>query len=231
TLFRSDLRIDPQSAAANFIKAEALTKLGRTDEAMASYMVAYKNSPCEQRCASVIARRLQYMGKNLEALKPAMIDLGCTSENQPLLEESKALVIEILSRLPASLSDPVVDEMGKEVASSPGNMFFHLCMGDVYDRLGRIDRAIYQYKMGIGYAAVDKQFLWSRGLYRLAVDEEGYLRDYKSALSHYAQARILDPSDEKISLSHERLLMRLKARNNDLAWRLRDWLWNLFRWV
>ncbi len=223
-----DLGMDPQSAAANFIKAEALARLGKTDEAMSSYMVAYRGAPCEQRCAAVVARRLHYLGKELEALEPAMIDLGCSSQSQELLEESKKLVIEILSRLPLRQSDPVVEEMGREVASSPGNMFFHLCMGDVYDRMGEPERAIREYEKGNQYASADNRYLWARGLYRLAIDEECWLRDYKKALNHYAQARLLDMSDTAIGLSHERLLRRMQTRNNDVAWLIKDWFWKMW---
>ena len=228
TALENDLKIDPKDARANLLKAEALKKLGEDTQAMDAYKVAYNTSPCDGRAAYQLARRLAAGGDYAEALHPALTSICCSARDPETLEDTKRLVVSILSNLPSGKTSPVVAELGLELNRSPGDaQFFHLVMGDIYDRIGQIRSAVDQYELGIKYASRDRISLLSRGLYRLGRDQELYLRDYDRALNNYAQAHVLNPQDQEILAAYNRLRQRLSKKNKDFALWLKDSLWSL----
>ncbi len=221
-----DLDNDPKDIRALMLKGDILLHLRRDADAGKAYEQAGRANPCYRSTAVIAASHLLQLNDNRGALALYLMDLSCSESSRESLEQSKAQIIELGKQLSDRGFDEIVASVDSEMQRSRRCRTFHFALGDVFDRLGRFDRAIASYEMGIKScpSILSDNLPLARGLFRLGKDYEIHLRNYAAALDMYQKASILSPEDKEIKDRYARLMQRLANRNRDFAWQLKDFL-------
>lgn len=218
-----DLKSNPADARANQVKAEVLLRSGREDDAMKCYLLAARGSPCKHAAASVATKQFLKRKRYGEALETALLDLLCPPIDEKSMADSKAIVMDLMSRLPDKETRKIVESISANVQKSRRCRYFRLALGDVYDRLRRPYSAMEQYQLAIhDCSAPMSDDSLARGLFRLGLDYELALRNYREAFDLYRRARAQAPDDPEIARNYSRLARRLPHRNKDIAWQIKD---------
>lgn len=219
-----DLKTNPDDSRALIVKAEVLSKMGRSEESVQCYLTAARTAPCEQLAAQTATHQLLALKRDKEALETALLDLLCMKQQDKDMEASKQIVLELLQRIPDKQSESIVLSTSTQVDKSWRCRFFRLALGDIFDRIGRPTRAMAQYQLGLHNcpAQISDTLTHARGLYRLGRDYEIHFRNYREALDLYRRASALAPQDAEITKNYVRLSRKMKNRKNDLGWKIKD---------
>ncbi|MBX9666821.1 MAG: tetratricopeptide repeat protein [Candidatus Obscuribacterales bacterium] len=225
-----DLANDPKDSRALMLKGDILLHLNREADASKAYELAGRANPCSNATAVVAASHLQQLKDNRGALALYLLDLSCNEISRELLERSKAQIIGLGKVLSDSEFDDTVLSIEGELKKSRRCRAFQFALGDVFDRLGRYDRAIASYESGISAcpSILSDNLPLARGFFRLGKDYEIHLRNYASALDMYRKASILAPQDKEITDRYARLKHRLSNKSRDFAWSVKDALRSTF---
>lgn len=216
-LAKQDLARDPRYYRAIVLAGEASMQLGQFDQGANYLRRAFEMNPLEATFVNVYASNLYHVGRYSEALQPALIYLAQQTD-QKTMNRAKLQVRALLTRIPREEVVNIIAMTDKRLDRTAWQGRLHLALGDVFDSLKWRDLAMEEYKKGI-----ELMPLMGRPYYRLAKDMEKSNRYYE-ALALYQQAYKLEPSDNQVKLSYARFHERMSNRNNDVAWRLRDWL-------
>lgn len=221
------LRKNPKDRKALFMKGKILCLQGKTDAGMQVFQNLYEVDPCHEGVSFIIARNNQRLNHFDKALLAGMVAMMCYSKDQHQFNEAKKQVELSLKNLSDNDSKTLIEAFTKQMTSIENRVFFRFSMGDVFDRLGKIDAAINQYQSGVQDSkSLSKDFapLLARGLYRWAKDEETHKHDFQKALHLYDLANQLTPYDQEITSNQMRLSMRVKNVSNDPAFKFKMWL-------
>lgn len=224
------LRKNPKDRKALFMKGKILCLQGKTDAGMQAFQQLYEVDPCHEGVSFIIARNNLRLNHPDKALLASMVAMMCYSKDQHQFNEAKKQVELSLKNLSDNESKTLIEAFAAQLSSIENRVFFRFSMGDVFDRLGKIDSAINQYQSGVQDSkSLNKDFapLLARGLFRWAKDEENHRHDFQKALHLYDLANQLTPFDQEITSNQYRLSMRVKNVANDPAFKFKMWLRDL----
>ncbi|MBK9145407.1 MAG: tetratricopeptide repeat protein [Candidatus Melainabacteria bacterium] len=221
-----DLKRSPADVRANTVEGKVLKAMGRKQEAAASFQRAFKASPCLYDAAYLAGQSLYELKRYQDSLPPALLSLVCRKRSKKANQEAKDLLVSIIPNVSEEAVDEAVAECARAMPDGSHERFFRFAMGDVFDRVRKYSRAVEQYRLGVEAPAGSPNQLLSRGLYRWALDEELWARDYRKAFYLYQEAFRLAPDDPEIKGGFMRLVRRLKTYDNDLASRFKDQIWH-----
>ncbi|MCA9800899.1 MAG: tetratricopeptide repeat protein [Cyanobacteria bacterium HKST-UBA02] len=221
-----DLKRSPGDVRANTVEGRVLQAMGKQQEAAVSFQRAFKSSPCMYDAAYLTGQSLYELKRYQESLAPSLISLICRKQSKKANQQAKDLLVEIIPHVSDEVVDDAVAECARAMPDGSHERFFRFAMGDVFDRLHKYSRAVEQYRLGVETNTGSPNQLLSRGLYRWALDEELWARDYRQAFYLYQEAFRLAPDDPEIKEGFTRLVRRLKTYDNDLASRIKDQIWH-----
>ncbi len=224
------LKKNSKDRKALFMKGKILCLQGKTDAGMDAFQQLYEVDPCYEGVSFIIARNSLRLNHPDKALLAGMVSMMCFSKEQHQFNEAKKQVELCLKNLPDNKSKTLIEAFATQMTSIENRVFFRFSMGDVFDRLGKIESAIIQYQAGVQDSkSLNKDFapLLARGLFRWAQDEERHRHDFQKALQLYDLANQLTPYDQEITANQYRLLMRVKNVGNDPAFKFKMWLKDL----
>lgn len=214
-----EIKSHPKFWLAYKVKAFALMGLHKPDQALAPLRVAYANYTSKAIVARTYARACIWCGLYQEGLTPALMFLNSTSNltsNDPVAKKMVATILEHLPKTYVAKELPILSDSVQKIKP---NAAYYFALGDTLDRVDMNDIAVNQY-----YNGLKAEPNFARGLFRLGRDFELARRDYKAALMLYAQANAIAPNDPEIATYFLRLGKRYKNRENDLVWRLKDYM-------
>lgn len=215
----ADLRIDKNFPLAHKVRGIALCGLGRFQEAIPDLQFAYKIWPMKTDLTHKYVAACVWNQDYRQALDPAIMLIAQTSSLDANNMREKQYLREIIRHLPEAVVKQRINELGPGIDSTYRNPAFHFALGDVLDAVGKPELAIDQYQAGIAMMPT-----FARGIFRLGKDLEQARHEYEQALFCYRKAHELAPSDKEINMHLVRLQQRLRDRQADIAWRLKDWL-------
>jgi tetratricopeptide (TPR) repeat protein len=218
-LANQDLALDKNFVLAYRVKGFALAYMSRWNEAQEPLRIAYKEQPFKGGVAYMYAKACTWSGDYQDALEPALVALAASSSLDANNFEQKVALARILHNLPHDKAIAKIAVVSNNLDISLPNPAFHFALGDVLDHTDLHDTAIEQYHKGLQMAPN-----FARGIFRLGKDMELYKQQYKEALFCYTRAHDLAPQDAEINAYNQRLTQRLEMRNEDIAWRLKDWI-------
>lgn len=212
-LANQELRLYPTFPLAFKVKGIALMGLSKPDQAIGPLRIAYQ-AYHQPTLARSYAHAAIWNGAYEEALDPAISYLNSSSTLNANDPASKDLLLTIMRHVPKSKIYGVLPDLLQKQRANPA---FYFALGDTLDRAGYNDLAIDLYSLGL---RLEPRF--ARGLFRLGRDYEVVRKDYPAALFLYEQAYKLSPQDPEIQEYLVRLEDRVKNRDNDIAWQLKD---------
>lgn len=231
-----DLALDPNNGKAHAAKGTALDGLNRPKESIQEFLIAYKLDPYEKGVSTKVAEKLIKEKRYAEALKPAVISQALATETLNEMDDAKKVLVRLLDKVPEKDTSRIVKEVSAQVRNDPFVLYFHLSMGEVYQALGRRERAREQYEIcttfrGSKIKDQDNASLISRALIKLGEIEEIQLGNYEQAAVYYKEAEKLYPYNLKTKGALARLKGREAAKENDLAWDIKESLRKLWESV
>lgn len=208
-----DLAIQPDNYQSNLLKAGALVASGTCTGAVVPLSKVYQQTPLQTGIADALSVCLLRDGQTAEALDPTLV---CLATRRP---DAEKRTVQILKSIPWNVSRQEIIEVGLRMDALGLGADYHFEIGKVLDRLGRKEEAIAHYR-----ECLTKAPRFAAALFNLGKDYETYLHDYKKALECYQQSLAVSPENSEYRVRYEGLTNRLAVRQQDLAWRLRDWL-------
>ncbi len=218
-LAAADLKVKPNDLSALLLRGMAYRALGRNREAVKDLQRVFDSQPLLPAVSDALATGYYWLGDYEKALKPAMFYSAVTVVKD--VEHSGNLpgLMRILIKMPR---DKVLDAVGKlDIELALRRLLrpeFSYFLGKAFDGLNMPHAAMQQYSRSI---AMDHDN--ARAYYRLALDQEIYLRDYEGALANYQIAYNQRPFDSELTVAYMRMQDRLHNRKDDIAWRFKDW--------
>jgi hypothetical protein len=231
-----DLALDPNNGMAHAAKGTALDGLNRPKDSIKEFILAYKIDPYEKGVATKVAEKLITEKRYAEAVKPAVISQAMATETLNELDAAKKVLVRLLDMVPEKDSSKIVKEVSARVKNDPYVLYFHLSMGEIYQALGWRDRAKEQYEIcttfrGSKIKDQDNPSLISRALIKMGEIEEIQNGNYDQAAAYYKEAEKVYPYNLETKGALARLKGRAAAKENDLAWDIKESLRKLWESV
>jgi tetratricopeptide (TPR) repeat protein len=200
----------------NVVIGEALIGLHQYAEAQGPLQISFDTQPTWPGTGRLLAEDLLDQGKGKEALVPCLVDMACESK-AARLEQVKLLAKQILVHVNSLELANAIKQADQIVKGTDYQPRLYFALGDVLDRGGQYLNAAVVRKEGLL-----KEPNYTRGYYREARSLQ-QCRNYDDAIRFFQKAYEHDPRNEEYRLSYFRAKERRDCRENDLAWRLKDW--------
>lgn len=215
-----DLKSQPSNLRSRYVRGMSYKALGRYREAAEDLEYVFGRQPMLPPASEALSQCYYWLGDYKKALKPAMyLSAAMVAKDADHLGNLGNLM-RILIKIPRN---QVVDEVAKVDVELALKQYirpeFCYFMGKAFDGLDMPAAAIQQYERSIAMEPNN-----AKAYYRLALDQELYLRDYESALKNYQTAYNQRPWESEFTVAYMRIQDRLHNRNEDIAWRFKDWL-------
>lgn len=210
------IAIDPNSFSALTTKGECLALAGAYDRAFDPLSKAFHNGPLSLELASYYYQTAMQCRRYDEALEPLLIVMASKVGEERALLHYKHRVANVLAVLPDDKIAAAAKSANDRLKGTKWNALLYFCMGDIYDRVKKPQKAVVYYQEGL---KSDPNY--ARAYLRLGEDQEQF-GQYKLAMDNYDHAYTLLPDDSEIAARHDRLKQRMTNRQNDLAWRLKQ---------
>lgn len=232
----ADLVLDRNYGKAHAAKGTALDQLHRSKDATKEFLLAYSVEPYEKGVSTKVAEKLIAEKRFEEAVRPAVISLATSTETLNELDDAKKVLTRLLDKVPDKDSYGIVKEVGLRMKQDPMILYFHTSMGEIYQALGRRERAKEQYEIcttfrGSKIKDQDNPSLISKALIKMGQMEEVQLGNYDQAAVYYKEAEKVYPYNMETKEALARLKSRVAAKENDLAWDIKESLRRLWESV
>jgi tetratricopeptide (TPR) repeat protein len=221
-----ELKIEPGSMAVLMTKGLALARARQFSAALSPLKTVYAQTEYKLRpdLARSYAQVAYWNGKYEDAIEPAMLQLGITCNEANGDEDTlmKKILTDSLQHVPRELAAGTVATISAQMEKNAAifkNGSYHRSVGDALREVGLHRLAVDEYQNCLKHNADD-----GRALLGLAKEFETTFADYKFALSLYERVRTVSPDIPRIDSSITRLEERIPERDQDIAWRLKDWL-------
>jgi len=212
-----DLRINPRHHQGNDVLGLALLGLHKYAEAEKPLKVAYETGGITAGAGRAYAEDLIRLDRCQDAVAPALVDMSCELQKNRL-EESKVLVQSILARLSSEETLKGIQQADAKLKGGNYEWRMYETLSDVFDRSGEYLSAVNIRKKGL---LLEPNY--TRGYFRMAESLE-QCHNYADAAKFYQKAYEHEPTNIDYLLHYRRSVERLRTRENDLAWRFKDWL-------
>lgn len=214
-LAEADLKIDPDDMEAMVAKSGALIGLGRYEEAEHTAAPVFENWQSHFGAAYNLAVACDFDQRSQAALRPALFAVAF-ARTEAEKNKSEQLAASLMRKVPAYYSDAVTIECSNIIDRLPPAAEFHYILGGIYSKFGQHNQARYEYQRAVEFDSTKAQYLFALGM----VDERQ--AKFRDAISAYAGAHLLEPQNELFTTSWTRLMQRMRNKENDLAWRMKE---------
>lgn len=216
-----DLEKRPTYFQALFVRGMAYKGLGQYQKASVDLEKCFSAQPIFPPVSDSLSQCYYWLGEYEKALRPAMYLTAATVSKDNETVGHLSNLLRILVKLPRDKVVASVNKIDVELARKGViRPEFPYLLGKAFDGLNMPNAAIQQYQRSIAMLPDNN----ARAYYRLALDQELFLRDYESALKNYQTAYNQRPWDSDFTVAYMRIQDRLHNRNEDIAWRFKDWL-------
>lgn len=219
-LASNDLKVQPNYFRARFVRGMSYKALGQYKEAVGDLEFVFNHQPNFPMGSEALSQCYYWLGDYDKALRPAMFLSACMVAKDADHLGNLGNLMRILIKIPRN---QVIDKVGKVDIELALRQYirpeFCYFMGKAFDGLDMPNAAMQQYERSIAMEPENP-----RAYYRLALDQEIYLRDYEAALRNYQTAYNQRPWESEYTVAYMRIQDRLHNRNEDIAWRFKDWL-------
>lgn len=219
-LATEDLARYPKDERASRVRGFSYRRMGEYEKGARDLKIVFDLLPVMPNTSDALSDCYFYTGKYEKAVRPSVFLVAFTSF--PDVEQSGNIskLVRVLRKLPEHTASRLVSKAEEEIDSRYKNKAdYHYSLGKAYDQADLPNAAMEEYKKAI---VMDSKYV--RAYYRLGLDQELILRDYKTALANYDMAYKLRPWDKEVALAYDRLQDRLSNRKGDVAWKWKDWL-------
>ncbi len=219
-----ELKRAPQNEEAHYMRGLANMKIGNFPQAKEDLEFVFAKSPGHPVITESLAEVYYWLGEYDKAVAPAMFLTAMTSHSDVERAGSVSQLVEVFRKVDRDKLPSIVAAVQKEIeAKKFSNAAFYYNIGKAFDQVDMPNSAMAEYRKAI---AVDPNN--ARAYYRLGLDHVLHLRDYALALESYRTANNLRPGDHELTVAYMRLEDRFSNRKGDVAWKLKDWLHNIF---
>ena len=217
-----ELKIEPGAPEALLIKGMALAQSVQFAAALPPLKAVWALSEYKLRpgLARAYAQAAYWNGKFEEAIEPAILQLAIDGKKEDSAMEN--LLAQCLRRAPRANAQEAVAAATNSLdhnATIFKDGSFHRKVAQVLARVGMDRQAVEEYGACLrrnnddGYALVG-----------LAREFETNFPEYRFALALYQRVQRFHPEIINVDNAIARLEERIRDRETDLAWRLKDWL-------
>lgn len=214
-----DLEKQPNYERGHHVRGLAYKYMGVYDKAAKDLQIIFDRLPIFVPVADALTDCYYMLGDYDKALKPAVFLVAFTSFPEVEHSGNVPKLVRVMKKMDREKIVPAVAVFEKQISDKYVKPEFNYCLGKAYDEIDMPYAAMDQYKR-----CLQKSPKYVKALFRLAVDQETVMRDYKEALSNYQAAYTMRPWDHEIALAYMRLQDRLQNQKGDLAWKWKDWI-------
>lgn len=200
---------------ALFLKGSILQQLGRKAEAFESMRQCFDKSPYNALLCRFYLRYLLAAGRMDLALEPALALLAvCDRENDEEVIQAKFLSSAILVRTPERKWTVAAEQVSTKLKDREMARSFHQYLAAVFDALGLVDEAFWQYKRASLIEPCKEQYIIAAARYA-----ESTTANLDEATALYRKAWAIYPNQSKnFSRQIDRLSCRSNLVDNDIVW-------------
>lgn len=198
-------------------RGKALVGLHRRHEAADALGKAFYGTMLDAELTVSYAELLISLNRPIEALEPYLCVLAMTTNQPRVSPYVKQKIKGLLKHVNELQAKVEIDRVATAMQHSEYESKLHFAMGDVFDKCGRYNEAMREYKAGI---KIEPTF--ARAYLRLARDYDLHAHDLNKARMNYDMAYRLDASDPEIKAAFERFGQWTVNRHNNLSWRLKQ---------
>jgi tetratricopeptide (TPR) repeat protein len=219
-----ELELHPYTPMAILVAGMAFAKSGLMGVAYAPLHATYADNKARPDVARLYAQSAYWHGDYAGAIEPAIVQMALSSDHDPNHDDLpiKRLLTRSLRRVPRKFGQDMVQSTSQNLDNNPKafeDPAFHRTLGDVVSELGWHQMAVFQYNLCLLRNPSD-----AHAWFKLGKECDLYNQDYPYALVCYEKAKALQRGLPTIDNYLERLQDRMAMRDNDLAWRIKDWL-------
>lgn len=222
-LASEDIERQSNYAPALAVLAEAFYNQGQYRRAIYPCEILVKQSISWRNISDIYARCLFWDGRYKEAVLPMLVTLAKSATylggRMPGAEMIAQTVPHISAKKLSDILDSFYASNSKELVRNP----FHFYLASALEKGGRYELAYKEINTFLSADPKNVDALIFKGKL-----QETYLGDYDGALQSYKTAHALLPYNGPCNQALMRLEDRLRERDGDLAWKLRDGLRSFF---
>lgn len=221
-LANEQLKETPNAPGVRLLQGEIYMRRKDYNSAYPFLKDAYKKLVFSPNLARSYAQAAFWTGHYEDAMEPAIVEMALSSTRDRDDRSMERLFKEAALRVPKNKVREIVQQSSKTL-DSYGHYLrdpsFHRTTAECLSEIGMHDLAATEYERCLQRDPSDAvaRFLHGREL-------ELYLGRYDEALADYQSAKRKYAPVDNIDLYIEHLEARIRSRQNDIAWQLKDWL-------
>jgi tetratricopeptide (TPR) repeat protein len=222
SLANEQLAETPLLPAANLLKGNIYMMRSDYQNAYLPLKRAYAKLVFTRGVAKAYAEACFWTGHYQETLEPAIVRIALAAVKGEEDKTIETIFKQAARRVPKETVEKIVNVSSNKLDSFSKfhqASTFHRMLAQCLSSVGMHSLAVTEFQRGLSTAPEDPvlNFLLAREL-------ELYCGKYDQALEHYKKARLANVDEKDIDLYIEHLQTRIRARQDDLAWQLKDWL-------
>jgi tetratricopeptide (TPR) repeat protein len=219
-----ELELNPNTPMAILVAGMSFAKSGLMGVAYAPLHVTYADNKARPEVARLYAQSAYWNGDYAGAIEPTIVQMALSSDHDPNHDDApmKRLLTQCLRKVPRQLGHDLILSTSQNLDNNPKvfqDPAFHRTLGDVLSELGLHQMAVLQYNLCLMRNPSD-----AHAWFKLGKECDIYNQDYPYALVCYEKAKAIQRGLPQIDNYLERLQDRMAMRDNDIAWRIKDWL-------
>jgi tetratricopeptide (TPR) repeat protein len=219
-----ELELQPNTPMAILVAGMAFAKSGLMGVAYNPLRATYKDNKARPEVARLFAQSAYWNGDYAGAIEPAIVQMALSSDHDPNHDDlpMKRLLVQCLRKVPRKFGQGLVLETSQNLDNNPKvfqDPAFHRTLGDALSEVGLHQMAVFQYNLCLMRNPGD-----ANAWFKLGKEYDIYNQDYPYALVCYEKAKASQRAFPQIENYLERLQDRMAMRDNDLSWRIKDWL-------
>jgi len=216
-LAQEELNKHPNYANANAVKGMALFSMRRFPEALDPLRMSFQIFSLKPGFAKTYSQALYLTGRLPAALEPAVVAYAVATDQYSEDRDVTWLLNQLIINLPPAMVRAQVPAFSDRLDMLMKNPYMHLHLANMLEVRGFRDLATREYSKVLKLDPDNYE-----ACVRLANNLELYYQQYDKALTYFAKAHALRPSDDQVSDRLIRLQNRLPSRPGDLAWQIKD---------
>jgi tetratricopeptide (TPR) repeat protein len=221
-LVNEQLAETPSLASANLLKGNIYMMRSDYQNAYAPLQKAYGRLVFTRGVAKAYAEACFWTGNYEQTLEPAIVRIALAAVKGEQDKTIETIFKQAVRRVPRDKVEAIVNACSNKLdtfSKFRQASTFHRMLAQCLSSVGMHTLAVAQFQLGLKSAPDDPvlNFLLAREL-------ELYCGKYEQALDYYKKARLEKVDEKDIDLYIEHLQTRIRARQDDLAWQIKDWL-------
>ena len=223
SLAAEQLAESPNTPGAWLIAGDVYMLRSDYQNAYAPLKQAYSRLVFSPGLARAYAESSFWTGHYAETLEPAIVQMALVSTKTREDKTTEMIFKQAAIKVPRDKLESIVNASSEKLDTFRRYVpdpAFHRVLGQLLSSLGMHKLALTEYERELKRDPDDgtTNFLMGKEL-------ELYFGKYDQALACYQKARLQKVQVENIDLYVEHLKARIRARQSDIAWQIKDWLY------